>query len=132
MECAICLNEMSQGHRVELICNHAFCRTCIFENLHYLEKCPLCRKPLVLKVKTLQIFVNNALYLLIQIISTIIILLGFSIWLILIRYVILCFPNFITFVIGYCACSAVIASALFHIDKVFEINRFEPSYLSIM
>ena len=76
--------------------------------------------------------IKDALYILIQVTFTLIILTGFTMWLIFIRYIVLYFPNFITFVMGYCACALVIASALFHIDKLFELNSLEPTYLSIM
>ena len=133
MECAICLNEMYKYDQTELTCNHKFCKKCILNNLHHLQKCPLCRKPLVIKNKTFDCkSIKDALYILIQVTFTLIILTGFTMWLIFIRYIVLYFPNFITFVMGYCACALVIASALFHIDKLFELNSLEPTYLSIM
>lgn len=42
MNCSICVEKINNPHK--LICNHSFCKTCIFKWFNISKTCPLCRK----------------------------------------------------------------------------------------
>lgn len=48
IECAICQNKIEKKNIVITKCDHAFCASCIFKNIRYNNKCPLCREVLTL------------------------------------------------------------------------------------
>ena len=48
VECAICQTKISKKNIVITKCDHAFCASCLFKNIRYNNKCPLCREVLTL------------------------------------------------------------------------------------
>lgn len=48
IECAICQNKIEKKNIVITKCDHAFCASCLFKNIRYNNKCPLCREVLTL------------------------------------------------------------------------------------
>ena len=47
-ECAICQHNIEKKNIVITKCDHAFCASCLFKNIRYNNKCPLCREVLTL------------------------------------------------------------------------------------
>ena len=48
VECAICQNKIKDKNVVITKCDHAFCASCMFKNIRYNNKCPLCREVITL------------------------------------------------------------------------------------
>ncbi len=48
VECAICQNKIEDKNVVITRCDHAFCASCMFKNIRYNNKCPLCREVITL------------------------------------------------------------------------------------
>lgn len=48
IECAICQSKIDKKNIVITKCDHAFCASCLFKNIRYNNKCPLCREVLTL------------------------------------------------------------------------------------
>tara|TARA_B100000902_G_C27208299_1_gene862898 strand:+ start:65 stop:943 length:879 start_codon:yes stop_codon:yes gene_type:complete len=48
VECAICQNKIEDKNVVITKCDHAFCASCMFKNIRYNNKCPLCREVITL------------------------------------------------------------------------------------
>ena len=141
MDCSICLNTVCENNKTVLVCNHIFCETCILNNLQHLKKCPLCREILVVKPRPLTFIkfainlhrkINDALFLVIKMVLLFVHFVSLLVWIILINYIAVSFPSFAMFVLGYVVFCILISSALVYLDKIFKLNSFEPTYLSIM
>jgi len=48
IECSICQDKLEKKNIVITKCDHAFCASCLFKNIRYNHKCPLCREVLTL------------------------------------------------------------------------------------
>ena len=48
IECAICQNKIDKKNITITKCDHAFCASCLFKNIRYNNKCPLCREVIAL------------------------------------------------------------------------------------
>ena len=48
LECVICQNKVEKKNITITKCNHVFCASCLFKNIRYNNKCPLCREVLTL------------------------------------------------------------------------------------
>ena len=56
MECSICLQEFNNNFII-FECNHKFHASCILDNIHSIQTCPLCREIIISNS-----FLNNSIY----------------------------------------------------------------------
>ena len=54
--CAICLGELQKTNITITQCNHTFCTSCLLENIHVNNTCPICRRELTRPVKKIECF----------------------------------------------------------------------------